>query len=308
MTNRKYKILITGTGFFSTNLFYSYDKEKYEIWAATRRINHKFSIPLYEVKSYSYTELLNLIQQFKPDAIINAAALTNIEYCEKNEPEASSVNSKIPKDLAKICKQNNILLIQISTDQFYSVPAQKRDEKVNPIPLNIYGKTKLQGEESIIESLCDYIIIRTNFFGISLNGRSTFLDEVIKNLVLKKNTFGFQNYFFNPIYIPKLIQIIFHLIEIQFRGIINITSSNCISKYKFIELISKELKLDSGLIQKINIETLPYLVIRPKNLCLINNKLLTLMNLNEINLQDEIKLFARDFHLNKKFIFNKHVD
>jgi dTDP-4-dehydrorhamnose reductase len=95
---------------------------------------------------------------------INCAAYTNVEGAESNPDEAFKVNAEAVKYLASTCKENKIILIQISTDYVFDgekdAPYNEKD-KTNP--LNEYGKSKLAGEQYIQAILDEYFIIRTSW-------------------------------------------------------------------------------------------------------------------------------------------------
>ncbi len=95
--------------------------------------------------------------------IINCAAYTNVDAAETNEDLAEKLNATAPKNLGIAMKEVGGLLVHISTDYVfgkepYNTPC-KEDQKGTPT--GVYGLTKLHGEQNIIESGCNHIIIRT---------------------------------------------------------------------------------------------------------------------------------------------------
>jgi dTDP-4-dehydrorhamnose reductase len=99
----------------------------------------------------------------KPDYIVHCAAYTNVDAAESNEPLAEKLNAYAPKNLATVMAERKGLLVHISTDYVfgqepYNTPCRE-DQKGTPT--GIYGLTKLHGEQNIIASGCNYLIIRT---------------------------------------------------------------------------------------------------------------------------------------------------
>lgn len=95
--------------------------------------------------------------------IVNCAAYTNVDGAETNQELAELLNAQAPKNLAEAMKEVGGLLIHISTDYVfgkepYNTPCRE-DQKGTPT--GVYGLTKLHGEQNIMASGCDYIIIRT---------------------------------------------------------------------------------------------------------------------------------------------------
>lgn len=107
-------------------------------------------------------EVDKFLNKFKPDLVINCAAMTNVDGCETNLELAMQVNAIGPLNLAKICNKINAKIVHISTDYVFS------GEKSIPLcewdkcdPKSIYGKSKLLGEQYVREKAYKYFIIRT---------------------------------------------------------------------------------------------------------------------------------------------------
>jgi len=96
-------------------------------------------------------------------AIVNCAAFTNVDAAETNEPLAEKLNAVAPENLAIAMKEVGGLLIQISTDYVfgkepYNTPCREDQQGT---PTGVYGMTKLHGEQRIIATGCNHVIIRT---------------------------------------------------------------------------------------------------------------------------------------------------
>ncbi len=97
------------------------------------------------------------------NVVVNCAAYTNVDAAESNEALAEKLNAKAPENLAKAVKAVEGLLIHISTDyvfgkESYNVPCKENQQGT---PTGIYGLTKLHGEQRIVATGCNYVIIRT---------------------------------------------------------------------------------------------------------------------------------------------------
>jgi dTDP-4-dehydrorhamnose reductase len=103
-----------------------------------------------------------VIQTFRPDLVINAAAMTAVDKCETEQDKAVAANFEGPANLAAQCSAIDAPLIHISTDYVFDgrdgeVP-YKPNDAMNP--LNIYGNTKMMGEESVRHELAFHVILR----------------------------------------------------------------------------------------------------------------------------------------------------
>ncbi len=104
------------------------------------------------------------VRAVAPDVIINAAAYTAVDRAEAEQSLAYRVNVEAPAVLAQEAQHMNTLLIHYSTDYVFDGSGdQPWSESDLPSPLNVYGQTKLQGEEAIRSAGCRYLIFRTSW-------------------------------------------------------------------------------------------------------------------------------------------------
>jgi dTDP-4-dehydrorhamnose reductase len=118
------------------------------------------------------TTCTEVILQYKPRAVINAAAYTAVDKAESEENLANTINGDAPGAMASACADLGIPLVHISTDYVFfgtgSVPWQNVD---HPNPKNAYGRSKLIGEQAILASSCVHAILRTSWV-ISAHGHN----------------------------------------------------------------------------------------------------------------------------------------
>ena len=98
------------------------------------------------------------------DYCINCAAYTKVEQAEKEQEMAYLINSEAVKELAMSCEENNCVLVHFSTDYVFDGKSHKEySEEDETNPLNVYGASKLRGEEYMREHLEKYFIFRTSW-------------------------------------------------------------------------------------------------------------------------------------------------
>ncbi|PHO07901.1 dTDP-4-dehydrorhamnose reductase [Thermoanaerobacterium thermosaccharolyticum] len=107
-------------------------------------------------------DVLDYVEQYKPDAIINCAAYTNVDKCESDTDNAFKVNAIGPRNLAIASHKVDAKLLHVSTDYVFNGEGSKPYKEYDiPNPVNVYGKTKLLGEQ-YVRDFCDkYFIVRT---------------------------------------------------------------------------------------------------------------------------------------------------
>ena len=125
--------------------------------------NHYIFTDVAELDITNADAVRSMVQENDVKAIINCAAYTNVDKAEDDRDFAELLNAKAVENLASAIKENNGVLIHVSTDYVfgkepYNTPC-KEDQKGTPT--GVYGETKLHGEQTIIKSGCHHVIIRT---------------------------------------------------------------------------------------------------------------------------------------------------
>lgn len=211
-----------------------------------------------------------LLHLHKPDVIINAAAYTDVDGCQSNYKLAYDVNAVGPKNLAKVCNEIDAKLIHISTDYVFNGEnknSYKESDKTDPI--NVYGKTKLEGEEFIKNNLNDHAIIRTSWL-YGVNG-SNFVKTMLKLAESNNEISVVNDQIGSPTYTHDLAIAIFKLLEKDFLGIFNITNSGNCSWFEFAQDIFEIAKIDVEL-KPVTTDEFPTPAKRPKYSVLSNEK------------------------------------
>jgi len=231
----------------------------------------------------------DLIYLLRPKVVINCIALTDVDECELKPELAADLNHLLPQTLAKICSELGIYLIHISTDHYDSSLKRPRKEQDIVIGINQYGKTKMQGENSILDLNVSALILRTNFFSYSLLRNNSFLNWIVNNLEKDLRIKGFTDIEFSPISIAELIGCTFELQEMRISGIVNVSSNESISKYDFISLVAKRFNFKANLIEASVSDEVKGRVRRPTYMSLDNERLSSILQRKMISLDSMIE-------------------
>ena len=180
--------------------------------------------------------VFDFISQNKPDIVINSAAYTDVDGCEENQDLAYGINGEGVKNLAFACREADSALLHISTDYIFNGENTRpwvEDDEIGPI--SVYGKSKLKGEQAILEILDKFFIVRTAWL-YGVNGRNfpkTMLElaENHSQITVVYDEVG------TPTYTPDLANAISQLIETEHYGIYHITNSGSCSWCEFAKYI-----------------------------------------------------------------------
>ena len=255
-------------------------------------------------KAITEKNLFEKLNTIKPDILINCAANTNLDYCEKYPNKTKFVNEVLPDLLSNVCKKLSIKFVHISTDHLYrGLDSIKKKENFVTNPVNIYGLQKEISEKKVLRNNKNSIIIRTNFFGYSPK-KKQFLDTIIECAKNNKKLTLYTDYFFTPISTKYLSKIIFLLLRKNFRGIVNVVSDESLSKYDFGLKVLKTLNLDKSFIVKSKMKNI-HRAKRCKNLSLSNARLNKITNSHIPSLNVQLKEFFKEKDLIEKKLFSK---
>ena len=173
----------------------------------------------------------SLLKDIRPEIVINCAAFTKVDLCEEESTLAFDVNAKGPKNLANVCKEIGTKLVHISTDYvFDGTSSRPYREDDQPNPINIYGKSKLQGEEAVRKSDADHLIVRTSWL-FGKNGPN-FIRTMLKLSREKELVQVVDDQRGRPTYTKDLARGIALLIEKGAFGTVNFANSGSCSWYE----------------------------------------------------------------------------
>lgn len=177
------------------------------------------------------------------DIVVNCAAYTDVEKAESDEENAYKVNAHAVGVIAGEVAKRNLSMIHISTDYVFDGQANKPyDENSLPSPLNVYARTKLEGERLIASSGCRYLILRTAWL-YSCTGRNFFRTIIEKTSGLSEMKVVVDQVG-TPTYAPDLAHAVFHIIDRWTdgrTGIYNYTGLGVCSWYDFAVAIKESV-------------------------------------------------------------------
>lgn len=200
-------------------------------------------------------------------AIINCAAYTNVDKAEDDYDFAELLNATAVKNLAQAIKKNDGILIHVSTDYVFggtktNTPCSE-DQPANPT--GVYGITKLHGEQSIIETGCKHLIIRTAWL-YSEFGKN-FVKTMLNLTATKPNLNVVFDQVGSPTYAYDLAQAIFNIVENRKYegqdGIYHYSNEGVCSWYDFTKMIAEYAGHTDCDIQPCHSDEFPSKVVRP---------------------------------------------
>lgn len=173
-----------------------------------------------------------VIREAAPDSVIHCAAYTAVDAAEDNQELCRRVNEDGPRNIARICKELDIPMLQVSTDYVFDGEGERPWEPEDPChPQSVYGNTKYLGEVAVQELLDKYFIVRIAWvFGV--NGKNFVktmlrLSETHDSLTVVNDQFG------SPTYTYDLARLLVDMIQTDKYGVYHATNEGFCSWYEF---------------------------------------------------------------------------
>ena len=223
--------------------------------------------------------VMNFVKKQKPECIINCAAFTAVDKAETAGEIVEKINADGPGNLAKAAKENNAVLVHVSTDYVFGgdLDIEKDYKEEDPkAPVAVYGMTKLHGEEQIQKNTDEYYIFRTAWlYGI---GGNNFVKTMLKLGEDRDELNVVADQHGSPTYAKDLAEIVYQAVTKQIPyGVYNATNNGYTTWYDFTKAIFQY----AGIICKVNpVTTEEYIKMmnvvqanRPKNSQMSKEKL-----------------------------------
>ena len=224
--------------------------------------HHLFDYTQLDITNRS--DVKSLVTSFRPDIIVNAAAMTDVEVCETQRELAWKVNVIGVENLVEVSRRINCTLIHVSTDYVFDGKhgPYRESDRVNPI--NYYGKTKLAGENVILAGGISSAILRTIVvYGNGINVKDNFALWVIRNLTAGKNIRCAEDQISNPTHVSDLASAIVKAIDRGCTGLYHLCGADALSRYGFAVKAACVFGLDVALIERVKSSQLQQTAPRP---------------------------------------------
>ena len=196
-----------------------------------------------------FPQAKSVLNSIRPEIIVNLAANTNVDECERRPQLAYLANVRIVEHLAQwiTTESPSTHLIQLSTDQVYDGAGPHREDDITLV--NHYGFSKYAGE--LAARTVPATILRTNFLGRSrCPERASLSDWLVQSLTQGRAITVFDDVYFSPLSINRLVALIAVIMAKRVPGIFNLGSSGGMSKADCAFALAEILGLPTATMQR----------------------------------------------------------
>ena len=255
------KLLITGFNGFVAGSVIAHAKGKWEIHGIGRSENpvNEPGIFYHNLDLLDEQKLTALFNNVRPDAVIHTAAMANIDSCQKNQEQAEKVNVGVTLRIARLCKELGAKLVFCSTDTVFDGIKGDYTETDEPHAVNYYAETKIKGEQIVLSASPGNVVARLALvMGLPVIGQgNSFLAEMIGKLSKGVQIPFPENEIRTPVDVITLGSALVELAGNRFGGIIHLSGSTKINRYRMALEIATSLGYPADRILSVNSNAMP---------------------------------------------------
>ena len=206
-----------------------------------------------------------LMNEVRPDVLMHAAAMTQVDECELNKIDCWNTNVTATRFLIDSAKETKTRIIFISTDFVFDGLHGPYKEEDEPNPVNYYGSSKLAAEKAVMQSGLDWAIIRTVLVvGNTQDGQRQNILTWVKEKLEKGETIKVvDDQVRTPTYVEDLADGVMLVLEKGSKGIFHIAGKDTLTPYQIATQTAEFLKLNSKLIERSDASNFTQAALRP---------------------------------------------
>ncbi len=223
---------------------------------------HLFAPPENECDISDQNQIERIFREISPALVLNCAAYTDVDGCERDPERARLINSKAAGNIADACRAAGSLLVHVSTDFVFDGKSSRPYRETDSVgPLSVYGKTKLEGELLVAEKAPRHLIVRTAWtFGLN---RPNFVTKVLAGAAAQARLEVVSDQAGSPTYTVDLAKAIMDLVKAGATGLFHVVNRGSCSRSDFARAILAEAGMKGVEVRDIKSTPAPGVASRP---------------------------------------------
>lgn len=242
----------------------------------------------------------SLMERVHPDIVIDTTGLNQVDYCEVHQDEAWRVNVEGTRNVAEACRRVGAKLVFVSTDYLFDGKKGFYNEESPPHPLNYYGKTKLEAERIVRETVEEPAIARPSVIygwnppelaGLPSSSKrgANFVVWAIGKLEAGEEISIVTDQYNSPTLVDNLAEALLGLSEMEKGCVYHTAGKSCINRFEFAKKVAEIFRFDERLIKPITSDELKQVAERPKRCCLDVSKVERELGIKFLTIEEGLK-------------------
>lgn len=288
------RLLVTGgNGLLGSNVVASALGEDHDVVVTYHRTEPAFDVEGTQLDITDTKRVTTLLDTYAPDAVINCAAMTDVDGCERDPERAQAVNAIAPDDLATATAAREIAFVHVSTDYVFDGTADRPySEDAEPNPLQVYGQTKLAGEQAVINEHPTPLVVRLSFvYGRhgATNELQGFPRWVRARLRDGEATPLFTDQHVTPTRAGQAADTLLLLLQHSQTGRVHVACRSCVTPSEFGHLVADTMAVSPDMLVEESMVDLDRPAERPHYICLEVSRVSSWLDCEQPTLTEDIK-------------------
>jgi dTDP-4-dehydrorhamnose reductase len=208
--------------------------------------------------------LAALVRDVRPASVVNAAAMTDVDACEKAPVEAYTANAAAVAAVAEACREISARFTHLSTDYVFDGEKGGYREEDLPNPRGVYARTKRAGEEAALLLASDCAVCRVAVvFSGRKGAKRTFALAVVENLRAGKPVKAFVDQVVSPTLADNAAEMVIGVHRSGRQGIYHCTGATRVTRVQFCQALAQKLQADERLIEPVKLSDVKLPAERP---------------------------------------------
>ncbi|MEM2734819.1 MAG: dTDP-4-dehydrorhamnose reductase [Candidatus Bathyarchaeia archaeon] len=261
------RILITGSGgLLGSKIAELASGASHEVYAAYNQNRPKSGTPI-RLDLRDLAAIERVVRGIGPDAIVHAAAMTDVDKCEQERDLALRINYEATSALASAAREMGAFLVYVSTDYVFNGERGFYSEADEPDPVNFYGYTKLMGERAVEELAGAHCIVRASvIYGAApASGKSNFALWLIDKLERGERASVLVDQYVSPTLNSSLARMILEAVERGLEGLYHMAGAERVSRYEFAAKLCAAFGFDPSLLKPARMADMAWAARRPRD-------------------------------------------
>jgi len=246
--------------------------------------------PWYRTDITDYDKTVMAITCAKPDVVIHLAAFSDVDRCEIDPDIAYKINSEGTGNVAKSCRECGARMVLLSTDYVFDGISGPYSENDVPNPINVYGQSKLEGENAALTHVDDILIIRISVpFGKRIEDTDhNFISWLIEQLQDGNSVHIADDQFTTPSYLEEFSRVLWTLVQKDLSDIYHYGTSDRLSRYEMALHVCQIMGFSDELVYPVKTSDLGFVAKRPLESGFITDKVHDILNMPPISFNNAL--------------------
>ena len=254
----------------------------------------QFDAPLFRLDVRDADRARSLVDRTDPELVVNCAAMTDVDGCERDPERARAVNADAPATLAAACRERGVRFVHLSTDYVFDGEAgAPYDESATPDPGQAYGRSKLAGERAVERRHDASLIVRLSFvYGVH-RGRSEstltgFPAWVRDRLRGGESVPLYTDQRITPTRAAHAAGTVLDLVREAASGTYHVACRSCVTPYEFGDAVRERVGVPVELLGRASLDDADRPAARPRETCLAVDRVESRLGRFQPSLADDL--------------------